>query len=67
MTKKKSPFDGAFEKGKKAAIAGMTLDDCPYDDKRKPSGKLSWSRAFQSAWVDGFRAATEDMKKGKQS
>jgi len=50
-------LQGAYRKGHKAAIDGLTIDDCPYKDIRKPSGKLSWSRSFIRAWQDGFRAA----------
>jgi hypothetical protein len=46
---------GAFVKGRKARIDGLLESDCPYQDKRKPSGGLSWSRAFISAWDDGYR------------
>ena len=45
---------GAFVKGITAAQEGASIDDCPYHDKRKASGKLSWSRAFINAWCDGF-------------
>lgn len=47
---------GAYAKGWKAAEAGLTLADCPYQDKRKWDGRLTWSRAFQAAWRDGFEA-----------
>lgn len=50
---------GAYMKGRRAYLAGQQLADCPYEDKRKPSGGLSWSRSFITAWVDGFR----DMKR----
>jgi len=45
---------GAFCKGERAAESGATLDDCPYRDKRKYDGRLTWSRAYQTAWRDGF-------------
>jgi ribosome modulation factor len=48
---------GAFLKGVKARHAGEPLSACPYEDHRKPSGMLSWSRAFIRAWQDGWRAA----------
>lgn len=54
---------GAYLKGRKACENGMSIDDCPYKDKRKPSGGLSWSRAFIRAWEDGFRdEVSEKMK-----
>lgn len=45
---------GAYKKGAAAAEAGQPIEACPYRDKRKPSGRLSWSRAFISAWHDGW-------------
>ena len=51
-------LQGAYRKGWAAAEAGQTEDDCPYEDKRKPSGKLSWSRSFIRAWHDGWAAAS---------
>ena len=48
---------GAFRRGYLAFIAGETLADCPYADKRNESGRLTWSRAFQTAWTDGWRYA----------
>ena len=45
---------GAFKKGVRAHQAGEALAACPYDDKRKPNGRLSWSRAFITAWTDGW-------------
>lgn len=44
----------AFIKGAACSVTGGSMQDCPYADKRKPSGKLSWSRAFINAWRDGF-------------
>ncbi|HEX7324292.1 MAG TPA: hypothetical protein VF292_02920 [Rhodanobacteraceae bacterium] len=47
---------GAFEKGIAASSNGGSEADCPYDDdKRNHSGRLTWSRGFQTAWHDGFR------------
>ena len=34
---------GAFKKGISAQQAGLDLDSCPYEDKRKASGRLTWS------------------------
>lgn len=48
---------GAYMKGRKAFAEGESKSDCPYEDKRKPSGRLSWSRAFIRAWQDGYRDA----------
>jgi hypothetical protein len=46
---------GAFRKGAIAHRAGLPQSACPYGDKRKPDGRLSWSRSFISAWQDGWR------------
>lgn len=48
---------GAYRKGWEAGAAGMGLEACPYDDKRKKSGRLTWSRSFIAAWRDGWDAA----------
>ena len=45
---------GAFRKGYEAKKAGVPQSECPYKDKRNESGRLTWSRAFQSAWRDGW-------------
>ena len=47
-------FYGAYLKGKKARIDGLTENDNPYKDKRKKNGKLTWSRAFKNMWFAGF-------------
>jgi hypothetical protein len=46
---------GAFKKGVLAHQAGEPIEACPYGDKRKPDGRLSWSRAFGAVWQDGWR------------
>lgn len=46
---------GAFKKGILAHQAGQAIESCPYSDKRKPDGRLSWSRSFIAAWRDGWR------------
>ena len=45
---------GSFKKGIIAHREGQPIESCPYDDKRKPSGRLSWSRSFIAAWRDGW-------------
>jgi hypothetical protein len=50
---------GAYAKGASAAHAGAPVTACPYEDKRKPSGSLTWSRAFMAAWRDGHADAVE--------
>lgn len=53
---------GAYLKGYRAFEAGDPEASCPYEDKRKESGRLTWSRAFQSAWSDGYRDAKNEKK-----
>lgn len=48
---------GAYLKGRTAFTDGNAIETCPYKDKRKLSGGLSWSRAFIRAWEDGYRDA----------
>ena len=50
---------GAYRKGYEAAAAGKTAGACPYEDKRKDCGRLTWSRAFRAAWHDGWDAARQ--------
>lgn len=45
---------GAYKKGARAAETGEPIESCPYKDKRKQDGRLTWSRAFSSAWCDGW-------------
>ena len=64
----KSPYDTAYEKGiaagKKAVETGES-QPCPYIDRRKDSGKLTWSRAFIRAWGAGFDIGYFEAKKAK--
>jgi ribosome modulation factor len=53
---------GAYRKGYAAGESGFSVLTCPYQDKRKKDGRLTWSRAFESAWVDGWRDGVEAMK-----
>lgn len=49
---------GAVLRGMRAALAGEPITACPYRDVRKWNGKLTWSRAFESAWRDGWEKAS---------
>ena len=62
MVKRRTALEGARLKGMQAAIAGETADTCPYSDLRKHDGKLTWSRAFRTAWHDGFESATKNRE-----
>lgn len=45
---------GAMRKGIKAKADGQPRSSCPYEDKRKLDGRLTWGRAFRKAWFDGY-------------
>lgn len=55
--KRRSALDGAYLKGIHAGLAGEPATACPYEDKRKWSGRLTWSRAFITAWHEGWKQA----------
>ncbi|MDE3022033.1 MAG: hypothetical protein KGI54_09245 [Pseudomonadota bacterium] len=44
-----------FKKGIAMHQSGLQIESCPYGDKRKPGGRLPWSRPFIVAWCDGWR------------
>jgi ribosome modulation factor len=52
---------GAYYKGRAARHAGKTLDDCPYQDKRRFSGGLTYSRSFRKVWAEGWEAADREI------
>lgn len=52
----------AYLKGLTAGLAGDSESACPYKDKRKWDGRLTWSRSFRSAWRDGWLLATTDRE-----
>lgn len=54
-------LQGAYRRGFAAARAGEPERACPYDDKRKANGSLTWSRSFITAWCDGWRAAVDNQ------
>ena len=45
---------GAYRKGWRAWVDGHGLGDCPYRDRRKANGKVTFSRAFRNAWHKGW-------------
>ncbi|WP_367171471.1 Rmf/CrpP family protein [uncultured Thiobacillus sp.] len=55
IVNRRSPLEGARRKGAEAAHAGLPVSACPYRDKRTLSGRLSWSRSFRNAWLEGHR------------
>jgi ribosome modulation factor len=60
--KRRTALEGAYRKGLAACVAGAAPGDCPYADKRKWSGALTWSRAFRNAWRDGFEHAKKNRE-----
>lgn len=59
---RRSALDGAYLKGLNAGLAGAPESSCPYEDKRKSSGRLTWSRAFRTAWFDGWKHAVQNRE-----
>lgn len=53
---RRDPTDAAERKGREAARAGLPESACPYKDKRKDDGRLTFSRAWRNAWLRGYRA-----------
>lgn len=49
-------------KGLDAGLAGEPIESCPYQDKRKLDGRITFSRAFRRAWFDGWNEATNDRE-----
>jgi hypothetical protein len=50
-------LDGAERKGREARRAGVARADNPYPDWRTIGhGHVTWSRAFRTAWRDGWDA-----------
>lgn len=54
MRKKASHWVGAYRKGREAYRDGKGLGDCPYSDRRTRNGKVTFSRAFQGRWHEGW-------------
>lgn len=57
MGARRDPFESARRKGAEAFVAGRSEMDCPYRDTRKADGRLTFSRAWRTAWLYGFREA----------
>lgn len=55
----RNPTDAAERKGREAAMAGLGEDACPYKDKRKEDGRLTFSRAWRNAWFAGYRSVKQ--------
>lgn len=55
-------MQGVYKKGRKAFSDGLDITQCPYKDRRKADGRLSWSRAFIRVWQDGWRDEKLEME-----
>ena len=53
---------GAWRKGVAARMKGLGLSACPYKDTRKTDGRLTFSRAFQKSWGDGWLWADKNLR-----
>lgn len=62
----RDPTASAMRKGRIAALAGEPEGACPYEDKRKPDGRLTFSRAWRNAWLAGHRAALREQRPKKE-
>lgn len=60
MSVKRDPFAPAIQKGREAYLAGRSEKDCPYPDTRKEDGRLTFSRAWRHAWLEGYRQQRND-------
>ena len=49
------PLEKAYQLGSEAYQQGLSIDSYPYEDKRNSSNRITWSRAFQRAWLDGYQ------------
>ncbi len=50
-------IQGAYRKGWDAAMSGQLQAACPYRDYRTSRGRITFSRVFRRAWVEGYRDA----------
>lgn len=55
-------LEGAKRKGREAFQNGESESACPYQDHRKSTGSVSWSRAFINAWTHGYRTARDEAQ-----
>ena len=53
---------GSYRKGYESGLMGFPTSSCPYKDVRKWDGRLTWSRAFNCAWHDGWKAGDSERK-----
>ena len=57
-------LEGAERKGREAFLTGKPRSACPYKDKRQDYRNIvTWSRAFITAWHDGYDEAEKRYRK----
>jgi hypothetical protein len=62
--KRRTAFDGAYDKGQRAFADGKPRSDNPYGDQRTDRGSVTFARAFYRAWDDGWREAERNVRDG---
>lgn len=53
-------LDAATRRGREDAKKGVPRENNPYKDKRKPDGRLTWSRAYVRAWFEGWDSEVKE-------
>lgn len=59
----RGPFRTAWKKGYLARMRGEPEEANPYSDRRGIRNAVTFSRGFWRAWLEGWRAADEEVKK----
>ena len=60
-------LQGAYIKAARARKDGEGRESCPYRDVRKWDGRLTWSRAFETAWLEGHTDASKEQSDERRS
>jgi len=55
ITTKAKHFHGAYHIGASDAASGVKITDCPYPDKRRADGGITFSIAWRNHWRKGWR------------
>ncbi len=55
MIERQDPFLAAYERGRRARAAGEPVSACPYRDRRRADGGITWARGWRIAWLRGWR------------
>ena len=57
-------FKTAYRKGEYARVVGQPRTACPYKDHRGACGAVTFSRAFRTAWTEGWDEKDGEMRRG---